>query len=128
MEQNSLKLALLESMKSNVPLVRIVLRSKTMKKVIDILEIAHIYYYIPRSNSEAWYAANENILTLAALLQHVPLFQYRKSSDFFLVSPKFLTKLCRSFWINRCEIRNACDKCGSFSSIVTMLLVELFDV
>ena len=50
-----------------------------------------------------------------------------RSSDFF-VSPKSLSKLLGSFWFSRCGIGNACDECGSSSSTVTMLVVELFDI
>ena len=44
------------------PLVRFVLRSKAMNTG-HWHYCNHIHYYVPRSNSEAWYAANKSIFT-----------------------------------------------------------------
>ena len=55
-------------------------------------------------------------------------FNLEAISSNFSVSLKSLTKLFGSFWFDRCGIRNACDECGSLSSIITMLVEELFDV
>ena len=74
MEQNSLKLALIESMKS---LVKIVFKSKTMKQVIDIPAIAYAITF-REAMLKLVMTRTKIYVHLMALLQHAPRFQSKR--------------------------------------------------